>query len=73
MEPPKNTPTMKNYYYVRPTETSEAGACGATFVAADHAKVILSAQYQPHSTSQSMLSLSKHVPRFFNSPLMWRI
>lgn len=30
---------------VFPTETSEADACSATFVAADHAKVILS--YQP--------------------------
>jgi hypothetical protein len=60
---------MKNFYYVRPTETSEADAYSATFVAADHAKVILSARYQPHSTSPSMLSLSKHVPLFFNSLL----
>jgi hypothetical protein len=55
---------MKNFYYVRPTETSEADACSATFVAADHAKVILSARYQPHLTSPSMLSLSKHVLLF---------
>ena len=60
---------MKNFYYVRPTETSEADACSATCVAADHAKVILSAQYQQHSTILFMLSLSKHVPLFFNSPL----
>jgi hypothetical protein len=32
MEPPKNTAAMKNFYYVRPAETSEADACGATFV-----------------------------------------
>jgi hypothetical protein len=57
MEPPKNTAAMKNFYYVRPTETSEADACGATFVAADHAKVILSAQYQQRSTSPFMLRL----------------
>jgi len=64
---------MKNFYYVRATETSEADACSATFVAADHAKVILSARYQPHSTILFMLSLSKQVPLFFNSVLMWRI
>jgi hypothetical protein len=54
---------MKDFYYVCPTKASEADACGATFVAA---KVILSAQYQQHSTSPFMLSLSKHVPLFFN-------
>jgi hypothetical protein len=64
---------MKNLNYVRPTQTSEADACRATFLAADHAKVILSAQYQPPSTSPFMLSLSKHVRLFFNSVLMWRI
>jgi hypothetical protein len=57
---------MKDFYYVCPTKASEADACGATFVAA---KVILSAQYQQHSTSPFMLSLSKHVPLFFNSLL----
>jgi hypothetical protein len=64
---------MKNFYYVRATETSEADACSATFVTADHAKLILSAQYQPPSTILFMLTLSKHVPLFFNSLLMWRI
>ena len=60
---------MKNFYYVRPTETSEADACSATFVAADHAKVICQRSYQPHSTIPFMPRLSKHVPRFFNSLL----
>ena len=62
---------MKNFYYVRPTETSEADACSATFVAADHAKVILSAGYQQRSTILFMPRLTQHVP-LFQQPAAFR-
>ena len=63
---------MKNFYYVRPTETSEADACGATFVAADHAQGDFVSAVSTAFNNSLHAALVEACSAVFNS-LMWRI